>query len=1516
MRVLSAIMTVAILLTSLVIVVPTSVAAATTDAELWTNYAADTFEGGSGTDLDPYLIKTAEQLALLAKLINSGATDPNNAGKTYSKLSYEVIAPIDATAHQWVPIGNKYSGENVTFYGYFNGGNHEIKTVINNKTNQPGDSDSYTVGGLFGCTRSGSLIENVRLTTVIDFANAPLVKNAFMGGFVGASFGATFANCHVNVHSSGLIRQAIVFGGMIGYSTEGTSLEGCSVSGVIDGQNNTTNIGGPVMGGLIGRLNAAGLKNTKIENCVNFATITQKATGQQVFLGSFIGKIDGTAGDLYTVKNCANLGQVIPSANACGTVPYYHVGAFAGGKAANGVLQIDGFVNLGELRRAERDDRTNGTRVATAELIGTDLSNDTSAAFTVANYYTVNDHIPFIYRVSGNAPLNGTALSAKTYYNFEELVKDATIRTAVVDGDTVVSIPQGAMDILEKLELTITAARGDVTTAEGAENTAKGTYDFTLADVAEGITHVTFANGFNSINIYDEWVNYAQKPANGTGTKEDYWIINTAEELAYVAQIINNYYHAKGTYYVKLNADIDLAGRVWTPIGSYGNLESNLDVRFQGIFDGQNHTVNLVMTDEGVASNAPAALFGGSGGGAKIQNVKMTGSIKRTIRTNSNTSGTAMLLGFASGPSYVDNVHVDAEIDVTMATGTGGEPFVGGIVSTGNNLEITNSTMRGSVTTRGNSGNVPSAGGILGKNSGTGKAYNCINYADISLYADGTNAYAGGITAILMGQYNNDNKVGFFIDGCTNIGTVAVYGRTSNVRVGGILGSLGRNGATAIDVLQNCVNLGDVKVTTNLGGASGIGGIIGHIESKAHGKDGAARECATVSNIFSVPTSTAYGLVGRSDGFVNGNPATGYYNYEIEGSDAYFEMDQKVVGATAVVTVSKTALDVLLSEGVGYTMALTYGETVKADVADASVIGNTYVWSFDALDETEATLVLTKGEFEITPAKASWAGLLAADDFVNDDPATDEIEIATAGELALFAKRVNASNTYWTYRNKSIVLTEDIDLSGAEWTPIGRDHNNNFGGFIDGAGYTIKGLTLTASNYLYTQSFIGRAGDVTVGSGEEAVSYWFGMKDLTFEAPVLRTADYYLPSTLSISAVVVGALYGGTIDNVHVNDLDAVMDISDGRWVSGIAGYVKNASVINSSVSGSITATGNSFYAVVGGVAGRASVSEILNNKSDVAINVAITPVYEKEEEIYGQITVGGIIGLAQSDYSNEEAHVNGNTNTGAIDVTVDGLVEKVSVAGIVGGALAGRSESNFRDGTLYMDGNVSLGAINVTAPEETELVTAAGILGFTNYTWSEITNNLALTSDLAIGGQIAEEFVEEEFTLIDEGNVAIDATLDILADANIRVDLENQANSGIRFDTEISKAAYEALLANGYTVELGTYIAPTDLFKASFANAAKVVFAVDAANGVNGFIADDGDALTFGAALTAIKDAGREFSAMAYINITVDNTTYTIYSDVVEGITLAEVAQNALDSDAAFSTAQRNAIAAMIPNA
>ena len=72
---------------------------------LWTDYAADAFDGGSGTKDDPYKIATAEQLALLAKDVNSGVGD-----KTHTKEYFILTADIDLSAHVWTPLGYETYG--------------------------------------------------------------------------------------------------------------------------------------------------------------------------------------------------------------------------------------------------------------------------------------------------------------------------------------------------------------------------------------------------------------------------------------------------------------------------------------------------------------------------------------------------------------------------------------------------------------------------------------------------------------------------------------------------------------------------------------------------------------------------------------------------------------------------------------------------------------------------------------------------------------------------------------------------------------------------------------------------------------------------------------------------------------------------------------------------------------------------------------------------------------------------------------------------------------------------------------------------------------------------------------------------------------------------------------------------------------------------------------------------------------------------------------------------------------
>ena len=66
-------------------------------AAAWDGTAAESFEGGNGDSSDPYIIKTAEQLAFLAKQVNGG--------ETYHGKYFQLEADLDLSGSEWSPIG-------------------------------------------------------------------------------------------------------------------------------------------------------------------------------------------------------------------------------------------------------------------------------------------------------------------------------------------------------------------------------------------------------------------------------------------------------------------------------------------------------------------------------------------------------------------------------------------------------------------------------------------------------------------------------------------------------------------------------------------------------------------------------------------------------------------------------------------------------------------------------------------------------------------------------------------------------------------------------------------------------------------------------------------------------------------------------------------------------------------------------------------------------------------------------------------------------------------------------------------------------------------------------------------------------------------------------------------------------------------------------------------------------------------------------------------------------------------
>lgn len=142
----------------------------------------------------------------------------------------------------------------------------------------------------------------------------------------------------------------------------------------------------------------------------------------------------------------------------------------------------------------------------------------------------------------------------------------------------------------------------------------------------------------------------------------------------------------------------------------------------------------------------------------------------------------------------------------------------------------------------------------------------------------------------------------------------------------------------------------------------------------------------------------------------------------------------------------------------------------------------------------------------------------------------------------------------------NITLTENINLTDMDWTPIGIDYNHQYTGTFNGGGHTIMGLTVTGSD-----QYVGLFGHI--GSGGT-------VKDVTLE-------EVKIESNNDMSAVggVAGRSYGGKIENCSVSG--SVSGSGKNSSVGGVVGYQSGGFLTGCSSSATVNA-GN----IAGGVAG------------------------------------------------------------------------------------------------------------------------------------------------------------------------------------------------------------------------------------------------------------------------------------------------------------------------------------------
>ena len=371
------------------------------------------------------------------------------------------------------------------------------------------------------------------------------------------------------------------------------------------------------------------------------------------------------------------------------------------------------------------------------------------------------------------------------------------------------------------------------------------------------------------------YIQPAEAFAGGSGTEDDPFQIETAQQLALLAKVTNRYYgldsyeeeklyrdgHYVLTADIALNDTSDFASwetrapaYSWEPIGRKN--EKDLPARFQGVFDGQGHTISGLYCSY-PASDTNDEKAGGlfaKADGAQIRNVNITDSM--LIVDSRREAG---MLAADCHNSVIENCNVSARI---IARGV---RYGGGVIGsmTGDAGLLKGCSFSGKITAE----DPGYLGGVCGSLSCLGE--DLLNNASIEMENCRSSTGYGGI----VGNVHN-----CILRSSRNCGSITVLGETQNV--GGICGELsagftfGRDENSELTSvgagaeIHGCTNSGDVTAKD----VSATGGIIGLVFNCFR-----SAEKITIQGCINTGT-----VIGTEDvGGIAGEISLKYNNYQL-----------------------------------------------------------------------------------------------------------------------------------------------------------------------------------------------------------------------------------------------------------------------------------------------------------------------------------------------------------------------------------------------------------------------------------------------------------------------------------------------------------------------------------------------------------------------------------------------------------------------------------------------------------
>ena len=256
------------------------------------------FSGGSGTEDDPYIIATTDDMDELASQVNNG--------NDYSGKFFLMTADLDFSGKTYTPVGNYNYG----FKGTFNGNGHTISHVIIQSTlnfiglfgwlESGGSINGLTLGegsSIAGWNRVGGIVGQcggaINGCNIVEGVTISANKT-FVGGIVGDCVGGNVSNCQNRADVSS---NTIACGGIVGIVSSGGEVLQCSNYGSVQASENC--------GGIVGRL----VDCSMVTECINEGSISGDEN-----VGGIVGFINEQSGNCFcSVSNCLNLGGVSAS---------------------------------------------------------------------------------------------------------------------------------------------------------------------------------------------------------------------------------------------------------------------------------------------------------------------------------------------------------------------------------------------------------------------------------------------------------------------------------------------------------------------------------------------------------------------------------------------------------------------------------------------------------------------------------------------------------------------------------------------------------------------------------------------------------------------------------------------------------------------------------------------------------------------------------------------------------------------------------------------------------------------------------------------------------------------------------------------------------------------------------------------------------------------------------------------------------------------------------------------------